>query len=316
MPPEPINTSVSATASWQDFLLPWACLLFMGATWGLSFSLGKIAVEEGIGAFGVSTVQSLLSGLILLAITLIRGKKLKELWHYWRFILLIALLGAAVPSVIFYTAAPYVQAGILAITVALIPMMTYGASIPLKIEGFSWRRFSGLLFGVGAIMLIALPENSLPDKSAVPWILLACISSVCYAAENIILGFRSAINIGPIRLSMGMNLLAGVILLPIAIAKGQFYVPQFPFGVAEYALLGLSVISVFAYTMFVFSVAKFGAVFASQTGYIVTLAGVFWGMAIFGEEHSIWVWMALATMITGLALVSPRQSTEPSSNAT
>ena len=316
MPPEPINTSVSATASWQDFLLPWACLLFMGATWGLSFSLGKIAVEEGIGAFGVSTVQSLLSGLILLAITLIRGKKLKELWHYWRFILLIALLGAAVPSVIFYTAAPYVQAGILAITVALIPMMTYGASIPLKIEGFSWRRFSGLLFGVGAIMLIALPENSLPDKSAVPWILLACISSVCYAAENIILGFRSAINIGPIRLSMGMNLLAGVILLPIAVAKGQFYVPQFPFGVAEYALLGLSVISVFAYTMFVFSVAKFGAVFASQTGYIVTLAGVFWGMAIFGEEHSIWVWMALATMIAGLALVSPRQSTEPSSNAT
>ena len=316
MPPEPINTSVSATASWQDFLLPWACLLFMGATWGLSFSLGKIAVEEGIGAFGVSTVQSLLSGLILLAITLIRGKKLKELWHYWRFILLIALLGAAVPSVIFYTAAPYVQAGILAITVALIPMMTYGASIPLKIEGFSWRRFSGLLFGVGAIMLIALPENSLPDKSAVPWILLACISSVCYAAENIILGFRSAINIGPIRLSMGMNLLAGIILLPIAIAKGQLYLPQFPFGVAEYALLGLSVISVFAYTMFVFSVAKFGAVFASQTGYIVTLAGVFWGMAIFGEEHSIWVWMALATMITGLALVSPRQSTEPSSNAT
>lgn len=316
MPPEPINTSVSATASWQDFLLPWACLLFMGATWGLSFSLGKIVVEEGIGAFGVSTVQSLLSGLILLAITLIRGKKLKELWHYWRFILLIALLGAAVPSVIFYTAAPYVQAGILAITVALIPMMTYGASIPLKIEGFSWRRFSGLLFGVGAIMLIALPENSLPDKSAVPWILLACISSVCYAAENIILGFRSAIKIGPIRLSMGMNLLAGIILLPIAIAKGQFYVPQFPFGVAEYALLGLSVISVFAYTMFVFSVAKFGAVFASQTGYIVTLAGVFWGMAIFGEEHSIWVWMALATMITGLALVSPRQSTEPSSNAT
>lgn len=315
MPPEPINTSVSATASWQDFLLPWACLLFMGATWGLSFSLGKIAVEEGIGAFGVSTVQSLLSGLILLAITLIRGKKLKELWHYWRFILLIALLGAAVPSVIFYTAAPYVQAGILAITVALIPMMTYGASIPLKIEGFSWRRFSGLLFGVGAIMLIALPENSLPDKSAVPWILLACISSVCYAAENIILGFRSAINIGPIRLSMGMNLLAGIILLPIAVAKGQFYLPQFPFGVAEYALLGLSVISVFAYTMFVFSVAKFGAVFASQTGYIVTLAGVFWGMAIFGEEHSIWVWMALATMITGLALVSPRQSTEPSSNA-
>ena len=67
-----------------------------------------------------------------------------------------------------------------------------------------------LIFGVGSILLIALPENSLPDRSAVPWIILACISSLCYAAENIILGFKSAINIGPIRLSMGMNLLAGI----------------------------------------------------------------------------------------------------------
>ena len=308
MPPEQINSPVSATASWQQFIFPWACLLFMGTTWGLSFSLGKIAVEEGIGAFGVSTIQSLLSGIILLVITLIRGKKIRELLQYWRFILLIALLGAAVPSVIFYTAAPYVQAGILAITVALIPMMTYSASIPLKIERFSMRRFSGLLFGVGSILLIALPENSLPDRSAVPWIILACISSLCYAAENIILGFKSAINIGPIRLSMGMNLLAGILLLPIALATGQFYLPQFPLGTADYAVLGLSVISVFAYTLFVFSVAKFGAVFASQTGYIVTLAGVFWGMAIFGEDHSIWVWTALAAMIVGLALVSPRQS--------
>ena len=308
MPPEQINSPVSATASWQQFIFPWACLLFMGTTWGLSFSLGKIAVEEGIGAFGVSTIQSLLSGMILLIITLVRGKKIRELLQYWRFILLIALLGAAVPSVIFYTAAPYVQAGILAITVALIPMMTYSASIPLKIERFSMRRFSGLLFGGGSILLIALPENSLPDRSAVPWIILACISSLCYAAENIILGFKSAINIGPIRLSMGMNLLAGVLLLPIGLATGQFYMPQIPFGTADYAVLGLSVISVFAYTLFVFSVAKFGAVFASQTGYIVTLSGVFWGMAIFGEDHSIWVWTALAAMIVGLALVSPRRS--------
>lgn len=310
MPPDHINHTAPAAVPFKQYMLPWLCLLFMGTTWGLSFSLGKIAVEEGVGAFGVSTVQSLLSGLILLAITLLRGKSLKDLTQYWRFIVLIALLGAAVPSVIFYTAAPYVQAGVLAITVALIPMMTYSASIPLKIEKFSMRRFSGLLFGVGSILLIALPENSLPDRSAVPWIILACISSVCYAAENIILGFKSAINIGPIRLSMGMNLLAGILLFPVALATGQFYMPQFPFGTAEYALLGLSVISVFAYTMFVFSVAKFGAVFASQTGYVVTLAGVFWGMAIFGEEHSIWVWTALAAMIVGLALVSPRNSND------
>jgi len=287
--------------------LPWLCLFFMGITWGLSFSLGKIAVEQGVKAFGVSFIQSFLSGVLLLLITIWRRKSLKELLVYWRFVLAIALLGAAIPGVLFYTAAPYVQAGILAITVALIPMMTYSASIPLKVEAFSWRRFSGLIFGIGSILLIALPENSLPDRSAVPWILLACISSVCYAAENIILGFRSAVTIGPIRLSMGMNMFAAILLLPVAIVTDSFYWPQFPFGLAEYTLIGLALISVVAYTMFVFSVARFGAVFASQTGYIVTLAGVFWGMLIFDENHSIWVWMALAAMIVGLALVSPRK---------
>jgi len=294
----------------QYQFLPWACLLFMGITWGLSFSLGKIAVEHGVKAFGVSFIQSFLSGVMLLVITIIRRKNLFEILPYWRFILMIALLGAAVPGVLFYTAAPYVQAGILAITVALIPMMTYSASIPLKVEQFSWRRFSGLIFGIGAILLIALPENSLPDRSAVPWILLACISSVCYAAENIILGFQSAVNIGPIRLSMGMNILAAALLLPAAIATDSFYWPHFPFTIAEYTLIGLALISVVAYTMFVFSVARFGAVFASQTGYVVTLAGVFWGMLIFDENHSIWVWMALVAMILGLALVSP-QKDEP-----
>ena len=84
-----------------------------------------------------------------------------------------------------------------------------------------------------------------------------------------------------------MNLLAGLILLPITIWSDQFYVIQFPFGPAEYALVGLSIISVFAYTMFVYSVAQFGAVFASQTGYIVTLSGVFWGMYIFGRAFNL-----------------------------
>ena len=39
----------------------------------------------------------------------------------------------------------------------------------------------------------------------------------------------------------------------------------------------------------------------------MTLAGVFWGMAIFEEEHSVWVWASLLSMMVGLALVTPRR---------
>jgi drug/metabolite transporter (DMT)-like permease len=59
--------------------------------------------------------------------------------------------------------------------------------------------------------------------------------------------------------------------------------------------------------MFIHAVSRYGPVFASQTGYIVTLTGVLWGIAIFGESHSLWVWGALVSMVIGLVLVKPRK---------
>ena len=289
--------------------LPWAFLLIMGTAWGLSFSLGKIAVENGAKPVGVAQFQVMFAGIVLLFITVIRRKSILDIKGKLGFIFCVAMLGAAIPSVLFYYAAPHVPAGVLSITVALIPLMTYGFSVPLKLETFSILRVMGLVFGVIAIGLIALPENSLPDPAALPWILIACISALCYAVENIILGFKSALTVGPMRLAMGMNLMAAVTLLPVTILTDSFFSPSFPLQTVDYAVIGLGLITVVAYTMFVLSVALFGSVFSSQVGYIVTLTGVFWGMFIFGESPSVWIWLSLCAMIIGLALVTPKRKT-------
>ncbi|MGB0163108.1 MAG: DMT family transporter [Candidatus Puniceispirillaceae bacterium] len=287
--------------------LPWTFLLVMGTAWGLSFSLGKIAVENGAKPFGVAQFQVMFAGIVLLFVNVIRGKSTQNMRDKLGFIFCIAMLGAAIPSVLFYYAAPHVPAGVLSITVALIPLMTYGFSIPLKLETFSVVRAVGLVFGVIAICLIALPENSLPDPATLPWIFIACISALCYAVENIILGFKSALTVGPMRLAMGMNLIAAVTLLPITILTDSYFSPSLPLKTVDYAVIGLGLITVVAYTMFVLSVALFGSVFSSQVGYIVTLTGVFWGMIIFGESPSVWIWLSLCAMIVGLALVTPRK---------
>ena len=288
--------------------LPWAFLAIMGTAWGLSFSLGKIAVENGAKPFGVAQFQAMFAGIVLLFISVVRRKSIQHMKDKLGFIFCVAMLGAAIPAVLFYYAAPHVPAGVLSITVALIPLMTYGFSIPLKLETFSVVRVAGLVFGVIAICLIALPENSLPDPTALPWILIACISALCYAVENIILGFKSALTVGPMRLAMGMNLMAAVALLPITILTESFFSPSFPPQKVDYAVIGLGLITVVAYTMFVLSVTLFGSVFSSQVGYIVTLTGVFWGMFIFGESPTVWIWLSLCAMIIGLALVTPRKN--------
>ena len=149
-------------------VIPWIFLLAMGTAWGLSFSLGKIAVENGAEPFGIAQFQMTVASIILLAITLIRRKSIRDIIRKFGFIFVVAMLGAAIPSVLFYFAARHVSAGVLSITVALIPMMTYGFSVPLRLESFSIVRFAGLGFGVIAICFIALPENSLPDRTALP----------------------------------------------------------------------------------------------------------------------------------------------------
>ena len=106
---------------------------------------------------------------------------------------------------------------------------------------------------------------------------------------------------------MGMNLMAAVALLPITILTNSFFSPSFPPQNVDYAVIGLGLITVVAYTMCVLSVALFGSVFSSQVGYVVPLTGVFWGMFIFGESPSVWIWLSLCAMIIGLALVTPRK---------
>lgn len=287
--------------------LPWLVLLFLGTVWGLSFSLARIATLAGGTPFGITVWQSVVGGVILLAYTRARGRPLPLSARHLRIYVIVALLGASLPNSLFYFAAPHVQAGVLSITVALIPIITYGITMLCGFERLSALRISGVVFGGVAIGLLVLPESSLPSPAAIPWVLLACGSAVCYAAENVYLSRPALADIGPVRTATGMNIMAAVITLPLALVTDQMFLPAMPFGTLEWTIVALGVITAVAYTMFIMVINIAGPVFASQTGYLVTLGGVVWGMVLFGETHSPWVWASVATMILGLALVTPRK---------
>lgn len=64
-----------------------------------------------------------------------------------------------------------------------------------------------------------------------------------------------------------------------------------------------------AYVGFVWLIGRTDLVFATQVAYLVTGWGVIWSMLFLNEHYSIWVWMAFALMLLGIALVKPRKST-------
>lgn len=73
------------------------------------------------------------------------------------------------------------------------------------------------------------------------------------------------------------------------------------------SLVLLVVVSAAAYLAFLALVRLSGAVFASLTTYLITLAGVLWGMLLFGERHSLWIWAAVVLLVVGMVLVTPRR---------
>lgn len=278
-----------------------------GVLWGLTFSLARIATSEGAHPIGLSFWQAAGGAVFLLSIGIFRNKfpslDRVSLVRYT----IIGLIGTVIPGTLYFYAASRVPAGILAITVTLAPMLTYAATLGLGADVYERKRLIGIFLGFIAILFLIIPESSLPNPGIVPWILLALLCCVFYTVENIYVDIVVPDHLDMIVLLTGGTIVASIWLMPVLYVF-DFWVPlQIPFTKIEWAIVAMSVASVSAYAMFFLLIKMAGSVFASMVAYAVTIAGVFLGVLIFDESHSLWVWTSFALMLLGTGLVKPRE---------
>lgn len=290
-------------------LFPYLLILSAGTIWGATFSLALIATEESAHPLGLSAWQVLLTAVFFLVVCLFSRFTLfdfKNLRHY----LVLAVVGITAPNLLYYHAAPQLSAGILAITVSTVPLFTYAIMLLLRLESVIARRLFGILLGMISILLLVLPEQSLSSDDASFWVLLVVLCALFYAIENVYIGRGVDPKIDIRELLFASNLLATTIQFPVAIYLGVDESPAWLLSDAGLAIIGIAIGSGFAYSMFFYSIKASGPVFASQCAYIVTISGVIWGIMIFSEQHSTWVWSAVIVMLLGLVLVNPDDETE------
>ena len=128
--------------------------------------------------------------------------------------------------------------------------------------------------------------------------------------ENVFIDVKKPMEVNSITLALGSSAITILILLPIIFYFELFIDIKYPFQKIEFSIIALGFITAVAYTLFIYLITNAGAVFASNVGYVVTISGVIWGIVLFQETHSYWVWLSLITMIIGLSLVSPRRKTK------
>lgn len=284
-----------------------AILALLGAGWGLTQPLTKIAVSEGYQPFGLIFWQMVLGALILGPVTVLRGQSLPMGKAQIRLYVIIALMGTVLPNSASYAAAVHLPAGLLSILIALVPMFAFPIALVLGIDRFSFARLGGLCLGLLGVILIAGPEASLPERAMVAFIPLALIAPFFYGLEANVVAKWGTFGANPVQVLLGASIVGSLIALPLALSTGQFIDPRPPWGLPDLALVLSSTIHVIVYASYVWLVGRAGSVFAAQVSYFVTGFGVLWAMLLLGERYSGWIWGAVALMFLGLFLVQPRK---------
>lgn len=290
----------------REVLLFSLFLIAMGAGWGATQPLTKIAVSTGYGHFGLVFWQQVLGAALMLAVCTARRTTLPRHRAALRAYLAIALIGTVLPNTISYQAAVHLPAGIMSLLLSIIPMFAFVIALLLGNDSFALRRMFGLLFGLAGVLIIIVPSVDLGQAVPVGWAALYLVVALFYAFEGNYVARWGVAGLDPFQLMLGASLTGLVIITPLMLASGQTITPQWPMPAAQKALVASSVVHVLVYASYVWLVGRAGAVFAVQVSYMVTGFGLFWAWLILGEPLSALVFAALAVMFAGMYLVQPR----------
>ena len=282
-----------------------AVLVVLGATWGMTMPLTKIAVSTGYKHFGLLFWQMAIGVMVMSVIAVLRGTRLPMGRSQLRVYVLIALIGSVLPNTASYQAAVHLPAGVISILLSMIPIWAFPIAL-LALDRFEWRRCFGLIAGLCAVMLIVLPGADMSGAIPVFWVLIGLISGLFYAFEGNYVARWGTAGLDPIQVLWGASLVGSLIALPLALGSGQWIDPRPPYGPADLAQVASAVLHVLTYTGYVWLVGRAGPVFAVQISYLVTLFGILWARLVLDEAYPPVIWGALALMLVGMYLVQPR----------
>jgi hypothetical protein len=117
----------------------------------------------------------------------------------------------------------------------------------LKREKLTFRCCLGIYLGAVGVMMILLPKSTLPKIADTFFSLVAFAGAACYAAEHLYIEVRAPSNVGIDKLLFLMFLSASVLLLPVALATNSFFVPHWPFGMTEWAIVAIASVTLIDY---------------------------------------------------------------------
>ncbi|MGE8614767.1 DMT family transporter [Achromobacter veterisilvae] len=272
-------------------------LLLLAAVWGGSFLFMRVAVAE-FGPVALIELRVGLAALFLLPAALWRGK-LPLIAKHWKALLMVGMLNAAVPFLLYAYAAQSLGAGFLSVANAVTPV--WGAVIGWLWLGdrLAWTRSLGLMIGVVGIVVLVWDKLNFNAGGTGPAVLAAVSAPVFYGiAANWTKRFLTGVD--ALANATGSMVGASLALLPLAI----WFWPESPASLQAWiATILLAVVCTgAAYIIFFRLIANVGPTGAVSVTFLVPIFGVVWGAWFLGESITPSIAAGAAIILAGTAL--------------
>ena len=282
-------------------------LIFIaGINFSFLFSVNKVAAEAGVPFFAYVFWYALGAGLVLAIVAAIRGELPKLDRTHLKAYGVAAALGFAFPFALLAFVAPKLPSGVAVLLVILPPAFTYLFSFLARLERLHIMSIGGLVLGITGVLFIVVPSGSLPQAEMAGWFLLALLAPICFAGLNVYVEIVRPPETPSLSLAVGILFSSALMLLPLMLATGQFYIFPGPVRDGDLALLGAVVINILMWPLFYEIIKRTGAFLMSMINVVGVVVGIVWSMVFFAERHSGFIWLAGALMLTGLGLILAR----------
>lgn len=284
-------------------LVPTAMLFIAGISLGLTFSLNRIASTDGIPFVPYVFWQALGAGLILLVLSFLTRRPPRLTPRHLMVYAVLGSVGMSLPLLVVNFVAAKLPAGVVGLQQTLVPMLTYAFALLLRIDKINRLKLAGLGVGLAAVLVVVLPQASLPSPDMTIWVTISFLTPLCYGIANVLISILRPPESSSLSFAAAILLTGALYMGLVMLVTGGWWWFDGTMSNGDWALIAVTLISALFFWLLLEIIRLAGPVFFSVQNYVATLSGIGWGMLIHGEAHSIWIWLALALLFLGLALV-------------
>lgn len=287
-------------------LITFFTLAFM---WSLSFIFYRIGVPE-FGSVAFASLRVVLAGLTMLIFVLLNPKNREGIAKHWKLLAIVGLASTAIPFTLFGFAAKSVNAGVLAVLNASVPMMSgLMASLFFK-EKLARKQLVGLAIGILGVMILMsetivslFSTNSAagnPLHSQLFPMSLALFACIGYAVgANITRNYLD--HVSPIAITSGSLIIASMVMLPVCVSS--FPYEQSISLKAWFSVICIGVVSTAIALIFMNQLIKnIGPVRATSITLVIPIFAIIFGYILLGESLDIFAIVGSMVILFGTYL--------------